>query len=140
MRGKRRMTAVEYASLQPLLNISGERREAARQALVEGRTWRVVANQYGWSAQAVGDTVNVVWKTLEAFREAQRAASVSVLLPAGWEQVTLIAPSCLVEKFRTELAALSPTGTTAPENSGGEPEKKKARRGKAPGKAKETRI
>jgi len=109
MRFKRRMTAAEFEAVRPLLNISDDRTEAARQALVEGRTLQAVGDQFGWSRQAVGDAVGVVWKRLEDYRESQRvAANAGALLPPGWEQVTLIAPSHLIAKFRSEITLASP--------------------------------
>lgn len=109
MRLKRRMTAAEFDAVRPLLNISDDRIEAARLALVEGRTLQIVGDQFGWSRQAVGDAVSVVWKKLEDYRESQRvAANAGALLPPGWEQVTLIAPSHLITKFRGEIALASP--------------------------------
>lgn len=105
MRAKRRMTAAEFEAVRPLLNISDDRIKAARLALVDGQTLQGVGNLFGWSRQAVGDAVNVVWKTLESYHESQRAAANACgLLPPGWEQVTLIAPSHLVAKFRGEIA------------------------------------
>jgi len=78
---------------------------AAKAALVDGQTLQAVGDQFGWSRQAVGDAVNVVWRTLERYHEAQRAAAnAETLLPSGWEQVTLIAPRYLTEKFRREIA------------------------------------
>ena len=109
MRTKRRTTAAEFEAVRPLLNISHDRIEAARLALVEGRTLQAIGDQFGWSRQAVGDAVSVVWKKLEDYHESQRAAANAVaLLPPGWEQVTLIAPSHLIAKFRGEIAQASP--------------------------------
>lgn len=106
MRAKRRVTAAEFEALRPLLNISADRIEAARLALVDGKTLQAVGDHFGWSRQAVGDAVSVVWKTLESYHESQRAAAnAGTLLPPGWEQVTLIAPSHLIAKFRGEIAA-----------------------------------
>jgi len=114
MRLKRRMTATEFEAVRPLLNISDDRIEAARLALVEGRTLQAVGDQFGWSRQAVGDAVSVVWKKLEDYRESQRvAANAGTLLPPGWEQVTLIAPSHLIAKFRGEIALASPQPVVA---------------------------
>ncbi len=108
MRQKRRMTAPEFDAIRPLLKISTERRDAARAALVDGETLAVVGERFGWSRQAVGDAVNVVWRTLENYRESVRVAAQSgTLLPPGWEQVTLIAPSHLIDRFRSEIAQLA---------------------------------
>jgi hypothetical protein len=113
---KRRMTAAEFEAVRPLLNISADRCEAAKAALVDGKTLASIAEVYGWSRQAVNDAVGIVWNTLERYHESQRAtANAGALLPPGWEQVTLIAPSSLIAKFRAEIAATSTeTPTEAP--------------------------
>jgi hypothetical protein len=109
MRTKRRMTGLEFEAIRPYLNISEDRENAARLALVEGQTLQGVANIYKWSRQAVGDAVAVVWRTYERYHESQRAAAnAGALMPPGWEQVTLIAPTHLIAKFRAEIAAASP--------------------------------
>lgn len=114
MRQKRRLTAAEFQAVLPLLNISENRINAARGALVDGETLQAVASRYDWSRQAVGDAVSAVWHAFEKYQEAQRAqASAGALLPAGWEQVTLIAPSHLIAKFRQEIAAASPVPATS---------------------------
>jgi hypothetical protein len=105
MRDKRRMTAAEFDALKPLLNISDDRIEAARLALVNGQTLASVGEVYGWTRQAVGDAVAQVWKLHERYLESQRAATnAGPLIPPGWERVELIAPKELVEKFRAEVA------------------------------------
>ena len=103
MRIKRRMTATEFEAVSPFLNISEKREKAARAALVDGETLQAVGDRLGCTRQAVCDAVNVVWEKLARWRESQQAASVT-LLPPGWEQVTLIAPSNLIPKFREEIA------------------------------------
>lgn len=114
MKAKRRMTGTEFEALRPLLKISDDRVEAARLALVDGQTLQGVANLYGWSRQAVGDAVKVVWKTFEKYHESQRAAaSAGTLMPPGWEQVTLIAPTSLIAKFRAEIADAAPAAGQA---------------------------
>lgn len=107
-RSKRRMTAAEFDAVRPLLKISDDRIKAARAVLVDDQTYKAMAEQYGWSRQAVGDIVNVVWSTLERYRKSQKAAeSAAMSLPEDWERVTLIAPSYLVAKFRDEIARVS---------------------------------
>ena len=109
MRAKRRMTAAEFEAVRPLLKISDDRIQAARLALVDGQTLQAVGDRFGWSRQAVGDAVSTVWRTLESYHESQRAAAnAGALLPPGWEQVTLIAPTHLIDKFRGEIAQASP--------------------------------
>ena len=106
MRIKRRMNAVEFDAVRLLLNISNDRANAARSVLVDDKTYQAAADQFGWSRQAVGVTVNVVWRTFLKFREAQSAAAVNagVPLPPGWELVELAAPSSMIDKFRKEVA------------------------------------
>jgi hypothetical protein len=108
------MTAAEFETVRPLLNISDDRIEAARLALVEGRTLQAVGDRFGWSRQAAGDAVGVVWKKLLDYREAQRvAANAGARTPPGWERVTLIAPSHLIARFRGEIALASPPDSAA---------------------------
>jgi hypothetical protein len=105
MRSKKRMTAAEFEALRPLLKISSDRMAAARAVLVDGLTYQAVGDQFGWTRQAAGDAVNIVWRTLQRYHESQKAtANAGMSLPDGWEQVTLIAPSYLIPKFRGEIA------------------------------------
>jgi hypothetical protein len=103
---KRRITAVEFEAIRPLLqHISQERVEAARAALVDGTVHQVIAAPHGWTRQAVNDAVTAVWKILQGYREGQsKSSNLGLLLPPGWEQVTLIAPSALIAKFRADIA------------------------------------
>lgn len=103
-RNKRRMSAHEFDPLIPLLDISEDRIAAARAVLVDDKTLEVAATPYGWTRQAVNSAIGIVWKTRERFLEAQ-AISAGALLPPGWELVTLVAPSNLVEKFKEEITA-----------------------------------
>jgi hypothetical protein len=105
MRSKKRMTAVEFEALRPLLKISDDRMAAARTVLVDGLTYQAAGDRFGWKRQAAGDAVDVVWRTLQRYHESQKAAvNTGTSLPDGWEQVTLIAPSYLIPKFRGEIA------------------------------------
>jgi hypothetical protein len=111
------MMAIEFDSIRPLLNISDDRIEAARSALVDNETYQAVANRYGWTRQAVGDSVDVVWRTLLKYRETQSvAANADESLPTGWERVELVAPSTMIAKFRMEIdqASRSQTGKSKP--------------------------
>jgi hypothetical protein len=99
------MIAADFEAVRPLLKISDDRVDAARAVLVDDSTYQTVADQFGWSRQAVGDAVNIVWRTLQRYHESQKAtANAGLSLPDGWEQVTLIAPSYLIPKFRGEIA------------------------------------
>lgn len=109
MKSKKRITAAEFQALLPFLNISDDRVAAARAAMVEGQTLKSIGETYGWTRQAAGGVVSAVWRVFEKYREAQSLAAKSgILLPPGWEQVTLIAPSHLIAKFRAEIAEASP--------------------------------
>lgn len=100
------MTPAEFEAVRPLLRISEDRVRAARLALVDGQTLQGVANIYKWSRQAVGDAVAAVWRTFERYQESQRAAiRAGPVVPLGWEQVTLIAPSSLIAQFKVEIEA-----------------------------------
>lgn len=109
---RRRLTASEFAELLPLLTrmtrMTPERIEMARLAIVEGRSMPSVGVQYGCTKQSVANAVETLWREVKHYRESQCFASkfvlnAKVILPPGWEQVTLIAPSHLIEKFRYEL-------------------------------------
>jgi hypothetical protein len=108
-REKRRMTQADFDAVIPLLkNVSKDRCDAAKSALVDGETLAVVAARHNCTRQAINNTVNTFWAKATDYYEAQRAtANAGVLLPPGWEQVTLIAPRALIEKFRAEIAALA---------------------------------
>lgn len=113
-RPKRRMTAADFDAIRPLLpNIREDRCAAARAALVDGETLASIAEKYGWSRQAVNSLVNTFCDALTRYHEAQRStANAGILLPPGWEQVTLIAPRQLIDKFRAEIAEQASTTAT----------------------------
>lgn len=76
MAKKRRMTALEFETVRPLLGISAARIEAARAALVDGKSQQAIADAHGWTArQTVGDAVDVVWNKFAQYQESQRAAA-----------------------------------------------------------------
>jgi len=103
---RRRMTPAEFDAIRPLLNISQQRIEAARAALVDGVAQQTIATPLGWTRQSVQNSVAVVWNTLLKYREGQsRSTNANVVLPPGWELVTLVAPTNLIAKFREEIAA-----------------------------------
>lgn len=65
-------------------------------------------DSYNWSRQAVTNVVGTFWDKLAEYQEAQRAKThADVLVPPGWEVVTLIVPTALVERFRAEIAAFA---------------------------------
>jgi hypothetical protein len=116
MKASRRMTAAEFDAVRPLLKISEDRISAARAVLVDGQTLQGTATRFGWASRnTVFECVNAVWKASEKYRAAQAAAArAATLLPPGWEQVTLIAPSALIARFRLEIAEAAKQGDTMP--------------------------
>lgn len=108
---KRRLTAQEFEAAKPYLRISAERLEAARLALVDEVPVITVAERYGWSQPTVSQTMR---KVREAAAKAQAVGidgtGKAIALPAGWEQITLIAPSFMIAKFRAELAGFPVQG------------------------------
>lgn len=105
MRNKKRMTAAEFDTVKPFLNISQERIAAAHRALVLDHKYIDIANDNNWSKQAVGSAVTAVWTAFDKYKESQKAAnSAGMLLPAGWEQVTVIAPSHLIKELQAKIA------------------------------------
>lgn len=105
---KRRMTAAEFDAVIPLIKISDKRRDAARMAMVDGMTFQAVADKLDCTRQAVDDAIGSVWRAYTRLNEAQRvAANAGTLLPPGWEQITLVAPTELIARFRAEIAEYS---------------------------------
>jgi hypothetical protein len=107
-RAKRRMTAADFDAVRPLLkNVSDERAAVAREFLVDGKTLAEVGERHQCTPQAVDTAVRTFWLKQAEWRESQRVSThAGVVVPPGWEIVTLIAPSALVERFRAEVAAL----------------------------------
>ena len=108
---KKRMTAAEFESVRPHLNMTEDRINAARAALVENETLESIAQPYGWNKQAVGTAVNTVWTIFQRVKESLRVAEAggisysepSPALPKGWSRVVLDAPDSLIEKFKREI-------------------------------------
>ena len=104
-RSKRRSTEAEFNSVIPLLSISKDRISAAKKVMVEGKPFQSVADEYGLSRQSIDGSVTAVWATIQKYREAQSATlNDGLIMPPGWEQVTLVAPKRLIDKFRLEIA------------------------------------
>jgi len=103
-RTKRKTTEKEFNSVIPLLSISPDRISAAKKVMVEGRTLQSVADEYGLSRQSIDGSITAVWSTIQKYREAQSTTLTGgLIMPPGWEQVTLVAPKQLIDKFRLEL-------------------------------------
>ena len=104
-RRKRHMTAAEFEAVRPLLKLSKDRIDAAYSALVLGDVLQLIADQYGWTRQAVNDVERIVWATFQSYKVA-RQAEVDALnrdLPDGWQMVSIAAPVDLIEKFQEEV-------------------------------------
>lgn len=112
-RKKRRLTIAEFSAVRPLLNISEDRINAAYAALVEGRTLQSIGTDYGWSRQSVNDTVDVVYKWLDNYRQAQKAEldALNKELPPDLEYAFVCGPKELIARmaqFKAELATNNP--------------------------------
>jgi hypothetical protein len=104
---KRRMTAIEFDALRPLLTVFSEDRcNAARAVLVDGKTLQSAATENGFATrQAVNGSVAAIWSIYEQYNESLRiSAAAGTLLPPDWEKVTLIAPRHLIAEFRVKIA------------------------------------
>ena len=66
-----RMTAVEFKTVCPLLNISEESRNIARSVLVDVNSLRAVAAEAGCSFQFVQKNTKVVLKTFDRYQQAR---------------------------------------------------------------------
>jgi hypothetical protein len=109
MRPKRRLSVAEFEAIRPFIPMGEKRIEGARLALVDGQSLQGIATIYGCSRQAINDAVNIVLKQHLSFQKSQQlVANAGTLLPPGWEQVTLIAPSALIKRFRDEIAQAMP--------------------------------
>lgn len=105
-RTRRKTTEQEFNAVIPLLSISKDRIGAAKKVMVEGRTLQSVADEYGLSRQSIDGSVGAVWATLQKYRENRIIArNDGVIMPPGWEQVTLIAPKRMIDKLRQDIAS-----------------------------------
>ena len=112
---KRRVTAEEFDSVLPQLGFAPAKIEAVRKAMVDGVPGVEVAREYRLAPQSLSISMARVWKLLgkavakaEAV-EVEEESSVlgGLVLPPGWQQVTLIAPASMIEKIRADIAGLS---------------------------------
>jgi len=109
---KRRLSAADFDRATPYLRISKDRIDAARKVMVQGLPSVAVADEFGWTRNAVSICVKKVWdafqlsKELEASHADVRVENVgsTEILPAGWLRVTITAPKELVDRWQTELS------------------------------------
>lgn len=109
----RTMTAGEFETIRPWLTISEERIKAARSYLVceEGKTpdtLQGIATREGVTKQAIDDAVRHVWEAREKHKKSL-AVDHAGELPAGWELLSIAAPSALVPAIRALIATYHKT-------------------------------
>jgi len=112
-RKKELISKADFDAITPFLkNVSDERKLAAYQYLVEGKTGAAIAVQFNWTRAAVSDAAQTVRGFLESYQEARRisAAASALEVPPGWECVTLCAPTDLAAQLRATVAAKAPPG------------------------------
>lgn len=118
MKRGQRMTAAEFETIRPLLNISEERMEAGRLCFVEGKEQADVAKIYGWTQQGVSKIVRGIWKTFESHR-AGLAAGLAASAVSGRKRLLVIGPAAFIESMPKEwtdatgsphMEVLVPTG------------------------------
>lgn len=119
---QKRMTKAQFNAILPLLkNISEDRRRAAYLNMVEGKTFSEAAEPFNWSRQSAYQAAKAVWAVFERYSQAQSlAADDGTMPPPGWEKVTLVAPTTLLEDFRAaiaEAAANLPSASADPVQS-----------------------
>lgn len=115
---KKMISEQEFDFLKVYLKaIDEERINIAKDVLVYGLKPSEVAEKYGISRQRVSLNTARVWEAYEFDREVAEKRNLvtaaihlsiekpnnNMIIPAGWEQVTLLAPSSLVNKFRLEV-------------------------------------
>jgi len=103
----RRLTAQQFDAARRLTRITDERAKLARLAMVDGQSLQGVASLHGRTRSYVSDAVRVIWDAHERFLQSQRVAGSQMLLPPGWELVTLAAPSALVAELRARIAEVA---------------------------------
>jgi hypothetical protein len=132
-RKKELISKADFDAITPFLkNVSAERKLAAYQYLVEGKTGAAIATQFNWTRAAVADAAQAVKGFLESYQEARRIseAANTLAVPPGWECVTLCAPTELAEQLRAAVAARAQPSADAPGIS--EPPAKAKRQRKKP--------
>lgn len=115
---KTRLSAEEFELLKlHLKTINEDRLEMARKVLVLGMKPSEVAVTYGVSRQSISNNVKAVWTAYEferelaekrklvtaAIRISTDKANSNLVVPAGWAEVTLLAPIDLVNQFKQTL-------------------------------------
>ena len=83
MRGKKRLTAQEFAAIRPYLSrLKGRNVHALQQILVDGRTQTEIARELGITNKAVSQMVSRVWQFhIDHGERPNGWTSISVTLP-----------------------------------------------------------
>lgn len=101
----RSLSAVDFEAVVPFLSgISDKRVTAARLHLVDGETYQIVSDRFGWSRAAVAGCVNTVWAKWQALEQSRAIAPEVRRLPEGWERVTVIVPRELIPRIQRMIA------------------------------------
>lgn len=103
----RRLTPIEFEAARALVNkMSDARVAAARSVLVDGASLQSASDAQGWvSRNTAHEAAQRIWAAHERAQElAQEADAARALLPPGWEQVTLVAPTSLIRQWRKQVA------------------------------------
>lgn len=100
------VSVAEFEALQRLVcdSLSADRIAAARLVMVDGLSYPDAAERYGVTRQAVWKTVQRMFETLNAYREARvlEDAALARVLPRGWRRATVSAPGAIVDRFEAE--------------------------------------
>lgn len=105
-REERRMSKAEFNAIRDMMKLTKDRTDAAYAVLVNGEGLKAVADQYGWTRQAVNGAVRSAMSTLTKYRAAQEIEhnEIKALLPEDWDLVSMAAPVDLIEKFRISVS------------------------------------
>lgn len=100
------MSKAEFNAVRDIMKLSKDRTEAAYAVLVNGDGLKAVADQYGWTRQAVNGAVRSAINALHKYRAAQEIErkEIKALLPDDWDLVSMAAPVDLIEKFRISVS------------------------------------
>ncbi len=107
----------DFLAKHHLKHINENRIAAARAMMVDGETNSAVATRFKISRQIVSQNVSLVWKAYEFDQELAKArgqidtpirisqdpAPKNAVIPAGWKQVTILAPIDLVNEFTNQV-------------------------------------
>ena len=119
-----RCTQAELDSVLTYFSLSDVAQERVRRILVEGVAPRVIAEEEGVSTSQVHRQYSKVLKKIEEIRASDGSAVIAparpgrprkqeavpalapaatMLVPAGWEAATIVAPSDFIARIRKEL-------------------------------------